>query len=287
MKQLNEIDVSRFKSLIYLLDDEDDSIYSIAKEHLLLAGERALPVLERYLQADDSLMQHRIREIYETISLSTFKEQLRSFCEKHKSVDIDLEEGAFLIAKQAYPNVDMHIYSDLLNFFAAEFQSRLDPSDSPEEIATKIGNYFSHEKGFSGNEADYYNTDNHYINKVIETKRGVPITLSIVYMLVLRRLNFPVQGIGMPGHFIVRYEFGTSFLFADPFHGGNILSLEDCKKSLVKLGYPFKNEYLEPVTNRQILERMLRNLVLVFEKQNQSVKMQALLQCIDILNRNV
>jgi regulator of sirC expression with transglutaminase-like and TPR domain len=105
-----------------------------------------------------------------------------------------LEEGAFLIAKQAYPNVDMHIYSDLLNFFAAEFQSRLDPSDSPEEIAAKIGNYFSHEKGFSGNEADYYNTDNHYINKVIETKRGVPIALSVIYMLVLRRLNFPVQG---------------------------------------------------------------------------------------------
>jgi regulator of sirC expression with transglutaminase-like and TPR domain len=192
-----------------------------------------------------------------------------------------------LIAKQAYPNVDMHIYSDLLNFFAAEFQSRLDSSDSPEEIGAKIGNYFTHEKGFSGSEADYYNTDNHYINKVIETKRGVPIALSVIYILVLRRLNFPVQGIGMPGHFIVRYEFGTKFLFADPFHGGNILSLDDCKDSLAKLGYPFKDEYLEPVTNRQILERMLRNLVLVFEKQNQSIKMQALLQCIDILNRNV
>ena len=286
MKQLNKIDISRVKSLIYLLDDEDDSIYSIAKEHLLLTGERALPVLESCLQADDSLMQHRIREIYETISLATFIEQMRSFCEKHKS-DIDLEEGSFLIAKQAYPNVDMHIYSDLLNFFAAEFQSRLDSSDSPEEIAAIIGNYFTHEKGFSGSEADYYNTDNHYINKVIETKRGVPIALSVIYILVLRRLNFPVQGIGMPGHFIVRYEFGTKFLFADPFHGGNILSLDDCKDSLAKLGYPFKDEYLEPVTNRQILERMLRNLVLVFEKQNQSVKMQALLQCIDILNRNV
>ncbi len=272
--------------MIYLLDDEDDSIYSVAKEHLLMVGERALPLLEGYLQADDSLMQHRIREIYETISLTSFKDQLRLFCEKCKS-DLDLEEGAFLIAKHAYPSVDMHIYSDLLNFFAAEFQSRLDSSDSPEEIASKIGNYFSHEKGFSGNEADYYNTDNHYINKVIETKRGVPITLSVIYMLALRRLNFPVQGIGMPGHFIVRYEFGAKFLFADPFNSGKILSLDECKNSLAKLGYLFKEEYLEPVTNRQILERMLRNLVLVFEKQNQTIKMQALLQCIDILNRNV
>jgi len=286
MKQLDKNDISRFKSLIYLLDDEDNSIYSLAKEHLLLAGERALPVLEGYLQSDDSLMQQRIREIYESISLSTFKDQLRSFCEKYKS-KLDLEEGAFLIAKNAFPSVDMHIYSDLLNFFAAEFQSRLDPSDLPEEIAAKIGNYFWYEKGFSGNEADYYNTDNHYINKVIETKRGVPITLSVIYMLVLRRLNFPIQGIGMPGHFILRYEFGTKFMFADPFHGGKILSVDDCKTSLAKLGYLFKDEYLEPVTDRQILERMLRNLVLVLEKQNQLIKVEALLQCIDILNRNV
>ena len=286
MKQFNKTDLSRIKSLIYLLDDEDDSIYSIAKENLLFAGERVLPVLEGYMQGDDSLMQHRIREVYDTISLTTFKDQLRSFCEAQKA-ELDLEEGAFLISKHAYPNVDMHNYADLLNFFAAEFQSRLDPSDIPEEIAMKIGHYFSHEKGFSGNEADYYNTDNHYINKVIETKQGVPITLSVIYMLVLRRLNLPVQGIGMPGHFIVRYEFGKKFIFADPFYSGNSFSRDDCKNSLTKLGYLFKDEYLEPVTNKQILERMLRNLVLVFEKHNQPAKMQALLQCIDILNRNV
>ena len=258
----------------------------IAKQHLLLTGESALPVLEDHFQIEDSLMQHRIREVYEAISLSVFKEQLRVFCAKHKT-DLDLEEGSFLIAKYAYPNVDMRIYFDLLNFFAAEFQSRLDPSDAPEEIAAKIGHYFSIDKGFSGKEADYYNTDNHYINKVIETKKGVPIVLSVIYILVLRKLNFPVDGIGMPGHFIIRYDFGAKFLFADPFHSGNLVSVNDCKKSLTSLGYVFKEEYLEPVTNRQILERMLRNLVLVFEKQNQPIKMQTLLQCIDILNRNV
>lgn len=286
MKQLDKDALIRVKSLIYLLDDEDDSIYSVAKKHLLSAGESALPVLEDYLQIEDSLIQRRIREVYETISHTTFKEQLRSFCERHKA-DLDLEEGSFLIAKYAYPNVDMRIYFDLLNFFASEFQSRLDASDAPEEIAVKIGNYFSREKGFSGNDADYYNTDNHYINKVIETKKGVPIVLSVIYMLVLRKLNFPVYGIGMPGHFIIRYDFGTNSLFADPFNGGKIVSIADCKKSLIRLGYSYKKEYLEPVSNRQILERMLRNLVLVFEKQNQPKKMESLLQCIDILNSNV
>ena len=127
MKDLDKNGVNRVKSLIYLLDDEDDSVYSIAKQHLLSEGENALPIIEDYLQIEDSLMQRRIREVYEAISSSAFKEQLRLFCEKHKA-DIDLEEGAFLIAKHAYPNVDMRIYFDLLNFFASEFQSRLDPS---------------------------------------------------------------------------------------------------------------------------------------------------------------
>jgi regulator of sirC expression with transglutaminase-like and TPR domain len=286
MKRLEKIDVTRVKSLIYLLDDEDDSIYSSAKDHLLQSGEEVLPVLESYLQSDDSLMQRRLREIFDAISLNAFKEQLRRYCEKHKD-DLDLEEGAFLIAKHAFPSVDMRVYSDLLNFFAAELQPRLDPSEQPEELVLKIGGYFSREKGFSGNESDYYNTDNHYINKVIETKRGVPIALSVIYMLVLRRLNFPVEGVGMPGHFIVKYNFGKKSLLADPFNSGKILSIDDCKKNLSKLGYIFKTEYLEPVTNRQILERMLRNLVLVFEKDGQTGKMQSLLQCIDILHRNV
>jgi len=286
MKRLEKIDLTRVKSLIYLLDDEDESIYFSAKDHLLQSGEQVLPVLESYLQTDDSLMQKRLREIFDEISLNAFKEQLRRFCAKHKD-DLDLEEGAFLIAKHAFPSVDMRVYADLLNFFAAELQPRLDPSEQPEELAVKIGAYFSHEKGFSGNESDYYNTENHYINKVIETKRGVPITLSVIYMLVLRRLNFPVEGIGMPGHFIVRYNFGNKSLLADPFNGGKILSIDDCKKSLGKLGYTFQKEYLEPVSSRQILERMLRNLVLVFDKENQTAKMQSLLQCIDILHRNV
>ena len=181
----------------------------------------------------------------------------------------------------------MRIYSDLLNFYAAEFQGRFDPSDAPEDIAAKISAYMAEEKGFSGSEVEYYNSENHYLNKIMETKRGVPIGLSVVYLLVLKRLNLPVHGIGMPGHFIVRYDFGSKNLYADPSSGGKILSREDCRKISSQLGYDFKNEYLDPVTNRQILERMLRNLVLVFEKQDQPVKVQAMIQCIDILNMNV
>jgi len=286
MKTLDEKAITRVKSLINLLNDEDDSIYDTVRQHLIEAGEGALPLLEGYLESDDSILRERVRDVFESIAGASFKEQWRSFRSKYKD-DVDLEEGALLIAKFGYPRDDMRIYSDLLNLYATEFQSRLDSTAAPEEIATDIAHFFTVEKGYCGNGADYYDADNHFIQKVMETKKGVPITLSVIYMLVLRRLNFPVFGIGMPGHFIVRYDFGSKSIFADPFNAGKLLTQQDCQNVLSKTGYPFKKQYLEPVTNRQILERMLRNLLLVYERESESNKIHTLIQCIDILNLNV
>jgi regulator of sirC expression with transglutaminase-like and TPR domain len=284
-KHFNEMDITRVKSLICLLDDEDDSIYLIARDHLISIGELALPLLESHLHADEAVLQERVKEAYDVITSALLKEQIRAYREKYKE-EMNLEEGVFLIAKYGFPQIDMRTFSDLLNFFASELQERLDFADPPEEIVSKVGKYFSEEKGFSGSEIDYYDGDYHYLNKVIETKKGVPISLSVIYLLVLKRLNLPVKGIGMPGHFIIRYEFGAKHVLADPFHAGKILSLEDCKSYLNRMGFTFSSQYLDPVSDKQILERMIRNLILVFEKQNLPAKVQTFLQCIDILNLN-
>jgi len=282
-KILDEKTVSRVKSLINLLSDEDDSIYNTVRQHLMETGPEALPLLEDYLETEDSVLRERVKEVFESISGISFKELWRTYLAKSKN-DPDLEEGALTIAKFAYPQSDMRIYSDLLNFYATEFHSRLDPTVAPHEIAAAIGHFFSVEKGFIGNERDYYDPANHFIHKVLETKKGVPITLSVIYMLVLCRLNFPVKGIGLPGHFIIRYDFGVKSIFADPFNAGRILTEKECEGRVNQMGYSFKTEYLEPVTNKQILERMLRNLLLVYERQSESNKVQSIIECIDILN---
>jgi len=269
--------------MLSLLNDEDNSIYLTIHEHLLKTGEAALPFMEEYLESDDPLLRARVKKVYDEIAAIAFKDQWRLFC-SNRAKDLDLEEGAFLIAKFGYPRTDMRTYADLLNFYASEFQARLDLSDDPEETAAKISRFFVIEKGFKGCSSDYYSSEHHFINKVMETKNGVPITLSVIYMLVLQRLNFPIHGIGMPGHFIVRYNLHGRHIFVDPYHEGKILTVDDCKKLLIQMGYSYKNEYLEPVSNRQIIERMLRNLILVFDKRNEPSKVQALTECIDILN---
>ena len=283
MKSLDINNITRLKSMLSLLDDEDDSIYRQIKKSLISLGESALPHLDDYLNTSNTLLNERVREAYDLILIESIQEQFRAFRGRFPA-DVDLEEGVFLISHFGYPQADMRIYSDLLNFFASELQPRLDPLDAPEDTVQKIGRYFTTDKGFGDVEKDYYNPESHYFTKVLETKRGVPIALSAIYLLVLRKLNIPVRGIGMPGHFIIRYAFETQPILADPSNGGRILSTEDCKDYLVKMGYQYNESYLEPVNNKQILERMLRNLVLVYEKQSQPSKVQGILQCIDILN---
>ena len=283
MKSLDLNSVTRLKSIISLLDDEDNYVYRQVRESLLTFGESALPHLDDYLNTSNPVLNERVREAYDLILIDSVKDQFRSFRRRFPS-DLDLEEGVFLIAHLGYPQTDMRIYQDLLNFFASELQPRMDSLDAPEDIVQKIAKYFTVDKGFGGIDREYYNPDSHYLTKVLESKKGVPIALSSIYLLVLRKLNIPVRGIGMPGHFIIRYDFEGRSLLADPSDAGKILSPEDCKDYLMKMGYQYNVSYLEPVDNKQILERMLRNLVLVYEKQGQTAKVQGILQCIDILN---
>jgi len=286
MKTLDEKAISRVKSMINLLSDEDESIYTTVRENLVETGEGVLQLLEDSLESEDLVLRERAKEVFDTIAGASFKEMWRSFVIKHRG-EPDLEEGALLLSRIASPRTETRIYSELLNFYANEFQSRLDPTAAPEEIATTVARFFGTDKGFKGGDVDYFDPSNHFLHKVLESKRGVPIMLSLVYILVLRRLNLPVRGVGLPGHFIIRYDLGGEILLADPYGSGRLLTEKDCEDLLSKMGYHFKIEYLEPVTNKQILERILRNLLLVFERKGDAPKTNTIIQSIDILNLNL
>ena len=286
MKGLSDSELSEVKSLVKLLDDEDDSITVIAQKKLIEKGEVVLHHLNQDVINASEIQKKKWNLSYNTVISTIIRELFREFKAKWGN-ELDLEEGAFLIARFGYPQTDMSSYSDLLNYYAAELDERLVQIEDPVEIIARINTYFFENKGFSGNKLDFYNKDNHFLNKVIEKKTGVPISLSVVYMLVTKRLNIPIKGIGMPGHFIIKYSDGKSNIYIDPFESGKITTKDDCVKILSAAGYEFKDEYLEAVTNQQILERMLRNLIISYERIGQEEKLTQLLQYIDILNSNV
>ncbi|KAB2926396.1 MAG: hypothetical protein F9K22_00705 [Bacteroidetes bacterium] len=278
-------DMSELRSLITLLDDEDGEVYAAARTRLLSYREAVLP----YLPASDdrrTLAAQRGAEIRETILRTIFKPLFRTM-KRTASGDVDLEEGMFLIGRTRYADLDAARLTEELNTYAKELKEGLSTVSDPTEFLRRTIDFFVSDKGFTGNHADYYNEQNHYLNRVLETRRGIPITLSAVYLLVGKRIDLPLRGIGLPGHFILRMSFGTTHVYFDPFNEGAVLSYDECREMVTGLGFTFDDGYLEPVTNAQIIERMLRNIIISLERQDEKERVETIRQFIDSLSSNV
>ncbi len=279
---MNEKEISEIKSILKLLDDDDSTVFTIARNRLLEIGEPALPYLDVEIQEENPQLKERLDEIVTSIAAVLVKEQLLTL-KKQSGEDIDLEEAAFIIARYGEPTANMEKYKKELQLYSEELSSRLDLSKEPEEIISTINDFFIQEKNFRGNTENYYNVENQYLHKVIENKKGNPLALCLIYIIVCKKLHLPIFGIGLPGRFIIKFVFGEKEFFIDPFNNGNILSKQECKKYVENFGHTFQEHHLNPVTNVMMIERMLRNLLVAFEKSGDTTHKEHLLEYVDIL----
>jgi regulator of sirC expression with transglutaminase-like and TPR domain len=253
---------NEIKALIVLLGDDDIKTAAIARKTLLEVRHQARPFLEASRDSADPHVRTRVYGILETLRLDELGERFRNFATL-PSAWLDLEEGSYLIAESAYPNLNRQHYSGLLDQMAAELRERLNPMPRGRELVERINAYVFGELGFRGNEENYYDPDNCYINRVLDRRLGLPITLSAVYLLVARRLRIPVVGIGMPGHFLLQYN---DSLYIDAFHQGRILTRAECVQFLMNNGFGYHPAYLSPTPTRFMLVRMLTALIQVFSE---------------------
>lgn len=195
----------------------------------------------------------------------------RFYQEIHQpEAQINLEKAALYIAQEAYPNLEVDKYLDILDMIAQEIRDRLPSEPYPLKILQTINHHLYEDLKFVGNTADYYDPRNSFLNDVLDRRTGIPITLSVVYLAVAERIDFPMVGIGMPGHFLIRPVQEDMEIFVDPFHQGEILFPQDCRDRLTQLyGQPIEMQpqFLAAVTTRQLLARMLTNLKGVYLNQ--------------------
>jgi regulator of sirC expression with transglutaminase-like and TPR domain len=177
--------------------------------------------------------------------------------------EVDLAEAALLIAAQEYEGLDVRAYQVQLDEMGRGLRNRLDDEQRPERAVMALNHYLFQELGFRGNSEQYYDARNSYLNEVIDRRTGIPITLSLVYIEVGRRAGLEVEGVGLPGHFVVRVQTPARGLLVDPFHGGTLLSEKDCQQRLDRIfGGKVKLEpkMLRPCGRKDMVERVLRNL---------------------------
>ena len=180
---------------------------------------------------------------------------------------ISLAKAALFFAQTQYPDLNPDDYLTKLDAIASVLQEKLPDNSYPLKMIQTINQYLFEELRFTGNTRDYYDPRNSYLHEVLDRKLGIPISLSILYLEIAQRLNFPMVGIGMPGHFLIRPNFEDAGIFVDAFNQGEILFPEDCESRLQQVyQQPVKLEsaFLEAISNRQILVRMLTNLKIIY-----------------------
>jgi len=177
---------------------------------------------------------------------------------------IDLLKASLTIAKLEYPELDVEDYRRRVGALADRVKARVGRLTDSLETLSIINEVLFGDEGFKGNAGDYYDPKNSFFNDVLDRKLGIPITLSVLYMEVARRAGIPVFGVGMPGHFLLKfYEVDGRELFLDAYNSGRLLSPEDCQEKLTEIyngQIPLDAKFLSPVSRRQILTRMLNNL---------------------------
>ncbi|MBI5137163.1 MAG: hypothetical protein HZA24_07480 [Nitrospirae bacterium] len=248
-------------ALLTLLADEDPRVGDAISGHLREVGAAALPRLREAVHSLNPTLAGRASGLLREMRLEQVIGELSTFSGTNGR---RLEEGLLLIARLHDPELDTAACAAILSHMTEDLMLRLDPGDGVDPMLSALSRYLYDEQGFSGNTEDYYNSANTYLHTLLETRRGIPISLSCLYLVLAQRLGLPIYGVGMPGHFLVKYDDGHQVRVLDPFHKGRALDREGCSRLLRGLGLSFDERYLTPVTTRYILERTLKNLVAVF-----------------------
>jgi regulator of sirC expression with transglutaminase-like and TPR domain len=234
---------SQGRALLNLLADEDPAVYRPVREKIISCGPPAAEWLRPHTMSNDPALRRRAQEIVLHFDRQAADDEFLAFCLKHGEA-----------------------YQALLDTHAGELRERIDFGSEPQEILGAINRYLFGELGYTGNEQNYYDPDNSYLNCVMDRHTGNPINLCLIYILLARRLHLPVAGIGLPGHFLCRYQSTSAELYFDPFHHGKFLSKADCVQYLARGNFSLRDDYLTPVTSRRLLLRICGNLHQVYQR---------------------
>ncbi|HTL57961.1 MAG TPA: transglutaminase-like domain-containing protein [Candidatus Limnocylindrales bacterium] len=254
-----ELSETRRAALLTLLADEDPAIYRMIRQEILSLGPTATAWLRPHTLSRDPALRRRASEILLSFDRQAADNLFLGFCLKHGE-ELDLEEGAFLLAQTQYPDINVVGYRALLDSYAADVSEQIGNTAPTEKALTALNEYLFGNLGFAGNEEQYNDPENSYLNRVLDRRTGNPINLCLVYLLLARRLRLPVTGIGLPGHFVCRFQSTAAEIYIDTFNRGKLLTKADCVRYLLQGNYSVRDDYLTPASPRRILLRICSNL---------------------------
>ncbi len=255
---------TELKALVSLLEDEDDEVLSHVEEKILSIGTRIIPFLEEEWESNfNPNIQRRIEEMVHLLQFELLQERLLDW---KKNDQDDLLKGLWVLATYQYPDLDLddlRLEMDQLFFNTwREFREDMNPYDQINILNAVIFEGFK----FRANTKNFHSPANSMINAVLESKKGNPITLCAVYMLLAQRLKLPIYGVNLPSLFILTYKKDQTQFYINVFNKGLIFLKEDIDNYLDNLQLQREAIFYEPCSHLDMLLRILRNLTVSFDK---------------------
>lgn len=283
---------TNIKALISLLDDPNHEVYNPVTEQLLGHGEEVIPELEAVWENTfDELLQARIENIIHKIQTNR---TLKSVTNWLNNGATDLFEGAFLVAQYQFSELMVAEVENKLEAIIKDVWLELNNNLTALEKVKIINHIVFELHKFTRNTSNYYAPQNSYINQVLETKKGNPISLAIIYSLVATRLGLPVYGVNLPKNFILAYvdeyrdyqapiEQNDILFYINPYNKGAVLGKREIDYFLKSQKITSKPEYYLPCGNKQIIIRTLNNLIISYEKLGHTNKVRRVKQLLDLV----
>lgn len=258
------MDEKKLKALVTLLEDDDREVVSHVEEQIRAIGTSIIPFLEEQWEVVfNPTIQRRIEDLIHDLQFELVQERLMDWKENNSD---DLLSGLWLIATYQYPDLE---YQDLKEqieqlFFLTwtEFKEGLVPYDQVRILNSVLFDKFK----FRANTKNFHSPANSMINSVLESKKGNPISLCSIYLLIAQKLKLPVYGVNLPNLFILTYKSEDTQFYINVFNRGLIFSREDIDNYIDHLQLAPQSTYYDPCSNIEIVNRFLRNLIISFEK---------------------
>ena len=258
------------KALVSLLDDEDQQIVSHVEGKILSIGKTIIPFLEREWESNlNPSVQGRIEELIHTLQYDLLRERLRNW---YESKDHDLLTGMWILATYQYPEIELEKLKQELEQIYYETWLEFRPDLYPFDQIKVINSVLFNKLKFGANTKNFHSPGNSMINVVLESRKGNPITLCVIYLLVAQKLKLPVQGVNLPNLFILTYKDDNHQFYINAFNRGLIFSRQDIENYINELHLVPQDSFFEPCENLEIIRRALRNLIMSFEKMGEHAK---------------
>ncbi|MEP1086664.1 transglutaminase-like domain-containing protein [Algoriphagus sp.] len=279
---MSELTPGELNALVSLLDDSDHEVRSHVRDRIISIGNEIIPFLEeKWENSFNPEIQKEIEELVHDLQFSLLKARLREW---RDTDDRDLLTGLWIINTYQYPdleyaklNADMHqIYFEVWTAFKNDL--------NPYEQVRSINNVLYNTLRFAANTKNFHSPANSMLSSVLDSKRGNPLTLCSIYLLIAKKLGLPIYGVNLPNLFVLTYKTADLTFYINAFNKGLIFSRTDIFNYLEQLKIEPKEEYFEPCAHLQIMLRMFRNLENSFEKLGESDKVREIRELIELLN---